>query len=39
MNYLLIKKRAWTNLQAHTCRMTNVMQRLDRHFNPAAENG
>lgn len=39
MNYLLIEERAWANLQAHAHQLTNMMQRLDRHFNPAAESG
>ena len=39
MNYLLIEERAWTNLQAYACRLTDTIRRLDRHFNPAAESG
>lgn len=39
MNYLLIEKRAWVNLQAHASQLTDTIRRLDRHFNPAAESG
>lgn len=39
MNYLLIEECAWMNLQAHVRHLTDTMQRLDRHFSPAAEDG
>lgn len=39
MNYLLIEERAWTNLQAHARHLTDTMQRLNHHFNLAAEDG
>ncbi len=39
MNYLLIEERAWSNLQAMARRLTDMIRRLDHHFNPAAESG
>ncbi len=39
MNNLLIEERAWVNLHAYACRLTDTIRRLDRHFNPAAESG